>query len=391
MNESAAAPASAAATPADPAAARPAAQPAAASPAAAQPAPKRRIAYWDNARFLLIVLVVIGHVISTVRTDSSLGFALYSFIYLFHMPAMILLSGLFSKPEASPKAVASTVQLLATWLLWEGVWAVIRAAVEGRAPGSGFLVNPSWTLWFLVTLATMRILLPYIARLRHPLLFSIALALASGLLPAVGTAFSASRTMVFMPFFVAGWLIRERGWLDGQWFTRPARAARIGAWALLGAVGIVFAVAVHLQDFWRIDRWLTWRDDYLTAFERGPIGDWQPTEWVSVSLGGIAVTALLLAMAAALTLAVLIVAPRRQSIITVWGARTLYVYLLHGPVVWVLRETGVIDAVAAWGVAGVLLLTAIAIAIALLLSMTWITRVFRVIIEPRVDWMLRRG
>ncbi|WP_395966755.1 acyltransferase family protein, partial [Brevundimonas diminuta] len=69
--------------------------------APARPAAKPRIAVWDNARFLLIVLVVIGHAISTVRTDSQLGFALYAYIYLFHMPAMILLSGMFSRPDSS--------------------------------------------------------------------------------------------------------------------------------------------------------------------------------------------------------------------------------------------------------------------------------------------------
>jgi fucose 4-O-acetylase-like acetyltransferase len=359
--------------------------------AAAPAASKPRIAYWDNARFLLIVLVVVGHVVSTVRTDSAFGFALYSFIYLFHMPAMILLSGLFSKPEVTPKAIASTVQLLVTWLLWEGIWAGIRAVAEGRGPGAGFLVNPAWTLWFLVSLVTMRILLPYIARLRHPLLFSIALALGSGLIPAIGTAFSASRTLVFLPFFVTGWLIRERGWLDGQWFVQPARSARVSAWGLLGALAVLFALLPQLSRVWRIDRWLTWRDDYLGVFERAPIGDWQPDTWGAAALGGAAVTAVLLALAAAMTLAMLIIAPRRRSVITAWGARTLYIYLLHGPVVWVLRSSGVIDAIDAWGAAGVLLLVMLGIALTVLLSMTWITRVFRAVIEPRVDRLLVRS
>ena len=62
---------------------------------------KTRVALWDNARFALIVLVVIGHLISTVRTDTQLGFGLYAYIYLFHMPAMIALSGLFAKPEVT--------------------------------------------------------------------------------------------------------------------------------------------------------------------------------------------------------------------------------------------------------------------------------------------------
>ena len=46
--------------------------------------------------------------------------------------------------------------------------------------------------------------------------------------------------------------------------------------------------------------------------------------------------------------------------------------------------------VGAWGWPGVLALVALGAAIAALLSMRWVTVVFRPLIEPRVDWMLRR-
>lgn len=359
--------------------------------APARPAAKPRIAVWDNARFLLIVLVVIGHAISTVRTDSQLGFALYAYIYLFHMPAMILLSGMFSRPDSSPKAIRSTIQLIVIWLTWEAIWAVIHFAVEGKTPGQNFLVSPAWTLWFLVTLATMRILLPYIAMLRWPLLSSIVIALVAGILPAIGTQFSASRTLAFLPFFVAGWMIRDRGWLDGQWFVRPSRGALLAAWAGLGAVALVFVMTPDLREFWRIDKWLTWRDDYTWLFAHARIGEWLPDQWGWVLLGGAAVTAALMAVAAAMTLALLIVTPRRHSVMTVWGSRTLYVYLLHGPVVWVLRETGAIDWIAALGAPGLLVVVGFGIALAAVLSMAWVPRAFGLIVEPRFDWVLRRS
>ena len=358
----------------------------AAAPAAAKP----RVATWDNARLVLIVLVVIGHAISTVRTETPLGFALYAYIYLFHMPAMIALSGMFSKPESNPKAVRSTVQLLVIWLVWEGIWALLRFFVEGQAPGGGFLVNPAWTLWFLVSLATMRILLPYFARLRHPLIASIVLAAVAGLLPAVGTEFSASRTLSFMPFFVAGWLARDRGWFEGRWFTTPTVATRGLAWALLGGVAAVFFLWPNLQDTWRVDRWLTWRDDYSSLFGSAPVGAFQPTGWFGIAAGGILVAGVLIGLAAAMTLAILLVVPRAGGRLTVWGSRTLYVYLLHGVVVRFLRGSGAIDAVAELGALGVLVIVVGSIGIAALLSMKWVTVVFRPIIEPRFDWLLKR-
>lgn len=363
---------------------------AAAGPPAHTAPPRARVALWDNARFILIVLVVAGHAISTIRTDTAFGFATYAFIYLFHMPAMIALSGLFAKPEATPKVARSTVQLLVTWVLWEGIWALLHLAVKGRGLPESWLVAPAWTLWFLVTLATMRIVLPYIARLKHPLIFSVAVALVAGLSPAIGTQFSASRTLCFLPFFVAAWLGVDRGWFSGDWFMRPARAARASAWALLALVAAAFAVLPGLRDTWRIDTWLTWRDDYAWLFARAPIGSWAPTEWWSIALGGSGVRLALLVVAAAMTLAVLLIVPRGHSIITLWGARTLYVYLLHGPIIWALRETGGAEWIGSFGVPGVLALIACGIALTVVLSMAWVSTLCRPVIEPRLEWLFSR-
>ncbi|WP_141887043.1 acyltransferase family protein [Leucobacter komagatae] len=359
---------------------------------------KTRVALWDNARFALIVLVVIGHLISTVRTDTELGFGLYAYIYLFHMPAMIALSGLFSKPEVTPKAIASTVQLLVVWGAWEGIWALLHGVVEGKKLSQSFLVSPAWTLWFLVTLATMRILLPYIARFRHPLALATGLALIAPLLPAIGVNFSAARTLAFLPFFVGAWLARERGWLSGAWFERPSRGLRVSAWALLAGVAAAIAAVALLpggfRGFWRIDRWLTHRDSYAWMFAKAPIGGWNANDaggWFGLAASGILVGAILIALAAAMTFALLVVISRKHSIATVWGARTLYVYLLHGVVVWALRESGVVDSIGALGWLGIVLLTAIAAGIAVLLSTKPVSVVFRPIVEPKLDWMFGRS
>ena len=362
---------------------------------------KTRVALWDKARFALIVIDFVGHMISTVRTDTSLGFALYAYIYVFHMPAMIFLSGIFAKPEVSPRAIKSTLQLLVVWLTWEGIWVLLRAAVENRGLSKGFLVNPSWTLWFLVSLVTMRILLPYIAKLRHPLLFSIAAALLGPVLPAIGVDFSAARTLAFLPFFILAWLIRDRGWLAGDWFVTPSLRSRALAWGGLAGVGALFAVvpliagAANFKEFWRIDKWLTRRDSYFWLFENAPIGSWQPAGedlvgHASVAASGILVAALLILVTAGIMLALLIIVPRGRSTFTVWGARTLYVYLLHGPVVWAARESGFVDALGEQGWIGLVLLIVLGCGLTAVLSMKWVTVVFRPVIEPNLGWFFAR-
>ncbi|MGO1539469.1 MAG: acyltransferase family protein [Leucobacter sp.] len=342
---------------------------------------KVRIALWDNARFAMIALIVINHVISTVRTNTDLAFGIYTWPFLVHMPVLFLIAGLFAKTAVTPKSIRAVIQLLLAWLIWEGIWVAIRYFLADEAMKETFLISPAWTLWFLVSLATMRILLPYVVRLKRPLLYSTAVALLAGLSTSIGVDFSVSRTLCFMPFFVAGWVVRERGWFDRSWFLRPRFSLRIIAWTVLAAVGAVFAVP-GLRDFWRVDTWLRWRSAYETLMSDAPIGSFTPDNWWQMAAVGIAVRALLIAVGAALALAILLVVPRGHSLISEWGTQTLYVYLLHAPVVWVLRETGVVDAVGGLGWPGVLLLVAMGLLIAIVLSTKWVSAVTWPVIEP---------
>ena len=57
----------------------------------------------DNARFVLIALVVIGHGMGQLRDHSPLLKAAYYFIYLFHIPAFVYLSGSLSRTDFGVK------------------------------------------------------------------------------------------------------------------------------------------------------------------------------------------------------------------------------------------------------------------------------------------------
>src|SRR5881392_3557775 len=62
-----------------------------------------RDAYFDNAKYLAIVLVALGHAWEPLRGDSRAASALYFTVYTFHMPAFIVISGYFSRSfDASP-------------------------------------------------------------------------------------------------------------------------------------------------------------------------------------------------------------------------------------------------------------------------------------------------
>lgn len=57
----------------------------------------KRLYKWDNLKALLIFLVVVGHLIDRANQKSDLLMKINYWIYMFHMPAFIFVSGLFSK------------------------------------------------------------------------------------------------------------------------------------------------------------------------------------------------------------------------------------------------------------------------------------------------------
>ena len=54
-----------------------------------------RIALWDNLKFILITLVVGGHFADTLIDYSKIYSSIFLFIYAFHMPLFIFISGYF--------------------------------------------------------------------------------------------------------------------------------------------------------------------------------------------------------------------------------------------------------------------------------------------------------
>ena len=58
---------------------------------------KERDYFFDNARALLIFLVVFGHLMEPYRSSSGFITSLYLTIYSFHMPGFLFISGYFAK------------------------------------------------------------------------------------------------------------------------------------------------------------------------------------------------------------------------------------------------------------------------------------------------------
>ena len=335
-------------------------------------APKRRVPLWDNARFACIALVVLGHAVQRLTYDSDVALGLYLLVYAFHMPAFAIISGYFSKGDAPSKRQMARVltDIVAPYVIFETLWTLVKWLVEGQADPN--LTRPSWTLWFLLALAIFRLVLPYLALLRWPLLWTVAISIAAGYWTNIDSTLSLSRTLGLLPFFTLGWWLTDRDVVARFGLLQRRRlGVRIAAIALFAVAGFV---AWFFVDTWRA---VTLREGLLSDASYADLGG----PWWSG-----AVRLALMAIALVLSVAFFALVPRGTYWWTHFGQYTMYVYLLHSFVLYPLRETGVLrNAEPTW-----LWLPAViagSVLVALALATKPVRTVFRPLIEPRPAWM----
>ena len=344
-------------------------------PAPAAARPKQRVPFWDNARFACITLVVMGHAIQRLTSESDPALVVYLFLYAFHMPAFAIISGYFSKsaPPGRRQMRRVITDILLPYLIMEGIWSLVQFLVEGKRAFNP--TQPSWTLWFLLALGIFRLLLPYLALVKWPLFWAVFFSVGVGYLNNVDSTFSLSRAIGILPFFVLGWKLKQWGLVEKwrlverpTWFIRAGAIALFGIWLAVILVNIKFFREVDLRF------WFFYDDSYTGLGE---------DQWWA---GGVRFGLILLAVL--LSAAFFALIPRSTTWMTAFGQATMYIYRLHSFVLYPIRETGVLKdehASASWLVSMVIACIAISIALASPL----IRRIFRPLVEPKPKWLFK--
>jgi fucose 4-O-acetylase-like acetyltransferase len=338
-------------------------------------ATKRRVPLWDNARWIAITLVVIGHGILPLISEDDLAYSVYLFIYSFHVAVFVTVAGYFAK--SGPPNARALRQILTDivfpFFIFETIWTVVRWVLGGSFDLD--YTTASWTLWFLIALAIWRIVLPYLVLLRFPLVIAIAISIGAGYTETIDSTLALSRTLGMLPFFVFGWKLRQ--WqLTGRWLALPSRVAwrwRAGAIALFAAVLVVMPIAIETWRDLKLRRFMLYDEAYVA------IGYDEP--WSG------AIRLVLLLSAMLLSVAFLVLMPRRTTWFTPFGTATMYIYLLHTFVLFPFRETGFLAGEQPFWVLPAMILFCIGISV--VLSLKPVRRVFRPLVEPRARWLFR--
>lgn len=343
-------------------------KPAGATPTASQPGTPRD-AFFDNAKYLAILLVAIGHAWEPLKGQSRALEAAYMVVYAFHMPAFIIISGYFSR---SFDMRADRLKRLVTgvavpYIVFEVAYVLFKRWADDDPSLPVSLLDPWFLTWFLCALFIWRLTTPLWKLVRRPLPLALLVAMLATTSPSIGDDLDLQRLLQFLPFFVLGLCMKPEHF---QLVRR--REVRILSVPVFAAAPVV--------SWWAVPRmnpaWLYHRD---SAQELGV--PW----WV----GPLMVLALF-GCSLLLTACFFAWVPRHAMWFTALGAGTLYGYLLHGFLVkggtywgwfdhkWLHRPLGEIFVTLVAGVAVTLLCTAP------------VRRIFRFAMEPSMEWAFKR-
>ena len=269
---------------------------------------KKRMPLWDNLRFFLITLVVIGHFSDFFTTQCQGYQSLFLFMYPFHMPLFLLISGHFFRPE----------KITSKCLFYISIGFLLKLTIYGFTMFTGSatsfsLLSDGGIPWYLFVLAIYTVI-TYLLRNQQPvyvLVFSIILACAAGFDKEIGDKLYLSRAIVFFPFYWTGFLLKGETLLN----LKKVLWVKILAAALL--IGWIAACIVIPDKLYILRHLLTGRNHYAPE-----IWAWGPAYRLLTYL-----------ISALVCYSVTILLPNRSiPLISKMGANTLDVYFWHWPV-----------------------------------------------------------
>lgn len=159
----------------------------------------------DNIKGIMIFFVVFAHAISNLYTGwrtNEVNRYLYYFIYCFHMPVFIFVSGYLSKRKSDYRTYLK--KAISTCFIPYIVLNIISALPSHV--GLMDLFSPRWTLWYLLSLFLWKLIVEIFLCIKWPLVVALLLSFYTGFNSDIDSTLSLSRTLCFFPFFLAGYL-----------------------------------------------------------------------------------------------------------------------------------------------------------------------------------------
>lgn len=318
--------------------------------------------YFDNLKFGLILLVVIGHMSDLLKDSSYIMSVIRSVIYFFHMPLFIFVSGYFSNyGEFSIKKNFLKIFNLFCWyilfkfgLFFEHYFLL----GEGNTKLSLFL--DGGVPWYLLALVIWQLLMPYVLLLERKKVqvVLILIGLAAGCVQSIGDYMALSRIFVFGIFFYGGMYFKQA---RTSFFIAISKRYRVLAGILL-SISFVLTYIFH---------------NYIVKLTTFSTGRYSYHVCHVTNLQGIILRGISLLLAVWFGFLFMCIISPSEHLYTKWGKNTLQVYILHTFVyVYFLNHRQVINEIGSTQ-QGKIFLLIISVFITILLSGKWISWWFK--------------
>lgn len=258
----------------------------------------------DNLKFLMLFLVVFGHVLEMGDIQNGSFNILYTGIYMFHMPLMVIISGYFSRKisdKGEQGILTRYIKLALPSLILQFIFGVLSYMFTGA-------VQAYWILWYTVALVIWDYLIEYTKFRYWPILMLVMVFLFGNMGMIINTIFG--RIVYFMPFYLIGY------YMDLSVLDHLSKSTKVKLLSIAGALSIVGIVIFAQSEL----------DYRLFYFSKGYAD-------LGLSMGlGIIYRVVAYAVATSLSL-ILLLTMSKRSFGYVQSTNTMTTYLLHGLII----------------------------------------------------------
>lgn len=207
-----------------------------------------RIEKWDNYKFILIMLVVIGHLMKGHLKDFGLAKSIYWIIYTFHMPAFIMTSGMFAKRSVRKHAYEKSFMFFLLYFMIKLLMFLNRMFMGERI--SVTWMSASGIEWYALAIGVYYLITIFLQNFDRKQIFFLAVLIGclAGFDIGIGDKYALARMTTFYPFFLTGF------YLDSEVLIQAVQKKRV---KFVAAVVLLVTIWIGLryieEIYWTID------------------------------------------------------------------------------------------------------------------------------------------
>lgn len=289
---------------------------------------KVRNVRFDNIKFFLILLVVLGHAAERY-TDMFTGMrCMFTYIYTFHMPAFLFIAGLFAKRTIQAKKLNwNRVLPYAILCVFLSFYRNVSLYLFDHERAFHFFRQDSisWFLWVLFVYYIVTFLLKDFPH-KNVLIIAVFFAIMIGFDTQLTTKLAISRAVVFYPFFYLGYMLK----VDEVEAFLDMKILKVlsALWLLIYGAFLFFTMD---HGSYLLRKFFTGQNSYQQIFGE----DLQDSLLLMVEAPAIRLVCLFLTLVTMIAFMALV--PKgRIPLLSTAGQRTISVYFWHLPFITIL-------------------------------------------------------